>query len=457
LTPSTERLSADCYALESEVRAYSRIWPATFARASGDMLYARSGEAFLDFFMGAGALNYGHNDPRLRDPLIAYLSEDGIVHSLDMMTEAKAAFMQALRDIVLAPRKLDYAVQFTGPTGTNAVEAALKLVRKVTGRQTVIAFTRSFHGMSLGALAVTANRGGRAGAGVPLDHVLRVPYEGFGSHRICGLDLLEDLIEAPGSGIDLPAAVIVETIQGEGGINQASVRWLQRLARLCERTGILLIVDDIQMGCGRTGPFFSFEAANIVPDVVCLAKSLSGYGLPMAVTLFRRELDVWLPGEHNGTFRGSNPAFVTATAALDAYWTTDDLRTSTEEKGRLLSAYLDSLCARLPAIGVSYRGRGLLWGLEFDAAGVAKEVSAAAFARGLLVETAGAREEVVKLSPSLLITPANLARGMAILEDAVEHVIARRSRSRGDTGSEPRGQEFRPREHDRRKSASPIP
>jgi diaminobutyrate-2-oxoglutarate transaminase len=452
----TEHFVADYYALESQVRAYSRSWPVTFARASGDLLYASSGDAYLDFFMGAGALNYGHNDPRLRDPLVAYLTADGVVHSLDMMTEAKAAFLRSLRDVVLGPRGLDYVVQFTGPTGANAVEAALKLARKVTGRPSVAAFTRGFHGMSLGALAVTANAAWRTGAGVPLDHVLRLPYEGFGAHEVSGLDLLEDLIEDPGSGVDLPAAVIVETLQGEGGINPAGARWLRRLAGLCGRAGLLLIVDDIHAGCGRTGPFFSFEDAGITPDIVCLSKSLSGYGLPMAVTLFRREFDVWLPGEHSGTFRGNNPAFVTASAALHAYWSTDELTKSTGKKSELVSAHLDALCARHSAFGATYRGRGLLWGLAFDDRSVAEKVSTTAFENGLLVETAGARGEVVKLSPSLLISPTHLAQGLAILEDAVDKVAARRRTSRRGCSKELGQQTTDPRATSRFESVPPV-
>ncbi|WP_405059931.1 diaminobutyrate--2-oxoglutarate transaminase [Kribbella sp. NBC_01505] len=413
---------SDAAYLESEVRVYSRSWPDMFTRASGDRIHTADGSVYLDFFMGAGALNYGHANPLLKAPLIDYLNADGIVHSLDMMTEAKSDFLRSFQDLVLGPRDLDYKVQFTGPTGTNAVEAALKLARKVTGRETVVAFTRSFHGVSLGALAVTANADKRAGAGVPLDHVLRIPYDGFGQHGVCGLDLLDDLIGDPGSGISLPAAVIVETVQGEGGVNIAGVAWLQRLAALCRRWDILLVVDDIQAGCGRTGGFFSFEAAGITPDIVCLSKSISGYGLPMALTLFRRELDVWSPGEHNGTFRGSNPAFVTATAALRTYWSDDLLSKEIAAKSELVSEYLTAICARHP--GVVHRGRGLFWGLEFDEPGLARRVSAAAYQDGLLVETSGPDDEVVKLLPSLLISAADLRAGLGILGSAIDRMAA---------------------------------
>ena len=422
---STGEICADlerCAEHESQVRAYSRTWPAVFTKAAGGTMYSAAGDAYLDFFMGAGALNYGHNNPLLRKELMNYVNDGGVVHSLDMMTEAKASFLRLFVDLVLTPRGLDYKIQFTGPTGANAVEAALKLARKVTGRRTVVAFTRAFHGGSLGALAATANPAKRAGAGVPLDHVLRLPYEGFGKHRVCGLDLFEDFLDDPGSGIDRPAAVIVETVQGEGGVNTASTPWLQRLAALCAEVDISLVVDDIQAGCGRTGPFFSFETAGITPDIVCLSKSLSGYGLPMAITLIRPELDVWEPGEHDGTFRGHNLAFVTATAALRAYWSDDHLRRSTAEKGRIVSSYSSDLCRRYPA--VTSRGRGLFWGLEFDQPDLAAKVSRAAFQRGLLVETSGTYNEVVKLMPSLLISVEQLHEGLRILDAAVDQAMA---------------------------------
>ncbi|MFC8586505.1 aspartate aminotransferase family protein, partial [Streptomyces sp. NPDC057217] len=300
--------------VESEVRSYCRAWPVVFERASGSRLYDEQGRPYLDFFAGAGSLNYGHNNPALKRALLGYLADDGITHGLDMSTTAKRGFLEAFRSAVLEPRALPYKVMFPGPTGTNAVEAALKLARKVTGRETVVSFTNAFHGMSLGSLAVTGNSAKRAGAGVSLPHATRMPFDHYFDGRVPDFLWFERLLQDPGSGLDHPAAVIVETVQGEGGINVARAQWLRALADLCRRHDMLLIVDDVQMGCGRTGDFFSFEEAGITPDIVTLSKSISGYGLPMALCLFRPELDLWEPGEHNGTFRGNNPAFVTATA-----------------------------------------------------------------------------------------------------------------------------------------------
>ena len=242
------------------------------------------------------------------------------MHSLDVATEAKTEFLQTFDQLILKPRSLDYKVQFPGPTGANAVEAALKLARKSTGRESIISFTNAFHGMTLGALSVTGNSMKRAGAGIPLVHSTPMPYDNYFDGVTEDFHWFERVLDDSGSGLNRPAAVIVETVQGEGGLNVARIEWLQALAELCRRRDILLIVDDVQMGCGRTGPFFSFEEAGIVPDIVTLSKSISGYGLPMALTLFRRDLDLWAPGEHNGTFRGHNPAFVTAATALKTYW-----------------------------------------------------------------------------------------------------------------------------------------
>jgi diaminobutyrate-2-oxoglutarate transaminase len=407
---------------ESEVRSYCRIWPKVFDRAVGSWLYDEDGRAYLDFFTGASALNYGHNNPSLKRKLLDYLASDRVVHSLDMHTVAKAEFLTAFDELILQPRQLDYRVQFPGPGGTQAVEAALKLARKVTGRTEVITFTGGFHGMTLGALAVTSSSFHRAGAGVPLPHAIQVP---FGSH----LDRSEPgspgiyrLLQDGDAGPDEVAAVIVETVQGEGGINVASLEWLSELAEFCQRYGILLIIDDVQMGCGRTGPFFSFEPVGIKPDIVCLSKSISGYGLPLALTLIRPDLDIWKPGEHNGTFRGVNPAFVTGTAALRVYWQDKVLEHATLTKGERVAAALSDLAESVPGTAIQSRGRGLAHGLAFEHGELARKVASAAFERGLLVETAGPKDEVVKLLPPLTATDTEIDQGLALLADAVQTV-----------------------------------
>lgn len=413
--------------LESEVRSYSRSFPAVFNRASGAEMFAEGGRRYIDFFAGAGALNYGHNNPILRDALVEYIQSDGLTHGLDLATEAKCAFLDAFEARILSPRELDYKVMFPGPTGTNAVEAAIKLARKITGRRHVVAFTNGFHGMTLGALALTGNASKRGGAGVALNDVYRMPFDGYLGDDVDTLDYLAAVLADPSSGIDAPAAFVVETVQGEGGINVASRGWLQRLHAIAREHDALLIVDDIQMGCGRTGPFFSFEDLGVVPDMVTLSKSLSGYGLPFALTLFRPELDAWKPGEHNGTFRGNNLAFVTATAALDAYWNEDAFEKSISNNGAFVAGRLERIAERY---GATVRGRGMVQALAFEDRDLASKASAEAFERGLIIETSGSFDEVLKLLPPLTIEASVLAEGLDLLEQSVA-AAAQPKRSNG--------------------------
>ncbi|HEY1972410.1 MAG TPA: diaminobutyrate--2-oxoglutarate transaminase [Pseudonocardia sp.] len=409
-------------ALESEVRSYCRSWPTVFDTARGSRMTDVDGRTYLDFFAGAGALNYGHNHPVLKTALIEYLQRDGVTHGLDMHTSAKAEFLRAFDEIVLRPRGLDYKVQFPGPTGTNSVESALKLVRKITGKEAMINFTNAFHGMTLGSLAVTGNSMKRGGAGIPLVHATPMPYDDYFDGKVPDFLWFERVLDDHGSGLNAPAAVIVETVQGEGGINPARAEWLRGLADLCKRHEILLIVDDVQMGVGRTGPFFSFEIAGIQPDIVCISKSISGYGLPMALTLIKPEHDIWGPGEHNGTFRGNNPAFVTASAALREFWTDDALQRGTEAKGAKVQAALERLAGTLPG-SLEAKGRGLARGLGFAEGELAEQVASACFERGLLLETAGPDSEVAKIMPALTITDEELSEGLDIFADAVRSVV----------------------------------
>ncbi len=407
--------------LESEVRSYCRSFPVVFRKAAGCSLWDTEGKPYLDFFAGAGALNYGHNNKRFKEKLVRYMMDDGISHSLDMATEAKQYFLERFDKIILQPRELDYKLMFPGPTGTNAVEAALKIARKATGRTNVIGFTNAFHGMTLGSLAVTGNKFKRQGAGVPLHHATIMPFDGYLGADTDTIDYFENYLKDSGSGVSLPAAIIVETLQGEGGLNAASREWLQRLETLCREYGIILIVDDIQMGCGRTGPFFSFEPFGIRPDIVCMSKSIGGFGLPMALTLLKPDLDLWSPGEHNGTFRGNNLAFVCAAEAL-RYWENDEFEKSVLEKGKLLEAGLNALIERFPDLKGERRGRGLMQGIAFPVEGMAGEVCAAAFRRGLIMETSGTDSEVAKIMPPLVIDHDALQRGLGLLGDSIKEV-----------------------------------
>ncbi|GAB5452188.1 MAG: diaminobutyrate--2-oxoglutarate transaminase [Halioglobus sp.] len=410
--------------IESEVQSYARSFPRVFNRAQGEYLYDEDGKQYLDFLAGAGTLNYGHNNPHIKEKLLAYINADGITHGLDMHTLAKGQFMETFNEKILKPRNLDYVLQFTGPTGTNAVEAALKLARNVTGRENIIAFTNGFHGVSLGSLAATGNSHHRGAAGVSLNGTTRMPYDGYLGDDIDTTAFLDKVLSDSSSGVDAPAAVIVETVQGEGGINAASFGWLRNLEAACRKHDVLLIVDDIQAGCGRTGTYFSFEEVGIKPDIVTVSKSLGGYGLPFALVLIKPELDQWRPGEHNGTFRGNNLAFVTAKAAIDHYWSDKQFSEEIKRKGHYVSSRLQAIVARYGEGNFATRGRGMFQGINCVNGELAGAITRKAFKQGMLIETSGADDQVVKLLCPLVISDENLARGIDILEQAIREVCA---------------------------------
>ncbi len=412
-------------ATESEVRSYCRSFPKEFSRSKGCYIYDVDGNAYLDFLAGCGALNYGHNNEYIMQSILEYIKNDGITHAMDMTTAAKCSFLVKFKEKILDPRGLDYKVMFCGPTGTNAVEASLKLARKVTGRSGVFAFMGAFHGMTLGSLAVTSNKYKRGGAGLPLDNVTFMPFPYRYNNTFDTIGYIRNVLEDDHSGIEAPAAIIVETTQAEGGIVVADTDWLRRLRELCDEFGILLICDEIQVGCGRTGTFFSFERAGIVPDIVTVAKSISGSGLPMAVMLMKPELDIWMPGEHNGTFRGNQLAFVGASAALDCL-EKDNILSETVRKGEMVSEYIkDNIISKYPKI--TERGIGLIRGIDFsgieNGAELCKEVAKECFTNGLIIERAGRGDEVLKILPPLVITDEELTKGLEIIRVSMEKVL----------------------------------
>jgi diaminobutyrate-2-oxoglutarate transaminase len=404
---------------ESQVRSYCRKFPAVFATAQGCRLMDADGRSYLDLLSGAGSLNYGHNNPAIMDPVMAYMAKGGVIHGLDLYTTAKSEFIETFQNVVLKPRSLRYKLQFPGPTGTNAVEAALKLARKVTGRHQVIAFTNGFHGMTLGALAATTNASKRRAAGVSLGGVTFMPYDGYLPNGADTVSVISALITGAGSGADAPAAILVETVQGEGGLNAASVGWLKAIARIAEDVGALLIIDDIQAGNGRTGRFFSFEGVGIHPDIVVLSKSLSGFGAPMSLVLIAPEHDVWQPGEHNGTFRGNNLAFVGATAAINTYWRDNAFQHAIEGRARRVLRGLQAIADSLPPGAARMKGRGLMVGIEFADPDVASGVSQILFADGVIMETCGHSDQVLKFLPPLIISEEEIDEALHLISRAV--------------------------------------
>ncbi len=408
--------------IESEVQSYGRAFPRVFNKAQGEHLYDNEGNQYLDFLAGAGTLNYGHNNPIFKEKLIEYVTADGITHGLDMHTQAKGDFLETFNEKILKPRKMDYVVQFTGPTGTNSVEAAMKIARNVTGQQNIVTFTNGFHGVSLGSLAATGNSHHRDAAGVSLNGTHRMPFDGYLGDGIDTTIYLDKVLSDSSSGINSPAAVIVETVQGEGGINVASFEWLRNLQTVCKKHGLLFIVDDIQAGCGRTGSYFSFEEAGISPDIITLSKSLSGYGLPFAVVLMKPELDQWKPGEHNGTFRGNNLAFVTAKTAIDSYWSDNNFSQSIKRKGEYISDRLEAIVEKFGQGNFTARGRGMFQGINCVNGDLAAAITQRAFKKGLIIETSGADDHVVKFLCPLTISDENLKKGIDIVESAIKEV-----------------------------------
>jgi diaminobutyrate-2-oxoglutarate transaminase len=403
-------------ARESNVRGYCRSFPTVFARAKGALQWDESGRRYADFFSGAGALNYGHNPDAIKRRMIDYLQSDGVSHALDMYTQAERTFLETFRDVILAPRGLDYKVQFCGPSGANSVEAALKLALLVKGRAQVASFTGGWHGMTAACLSVCGNRENREAAGTPLPFTTIIPVPERPYKPADALGQLAWLFSDPNSGLDKPAAIILETLQSEGGIYAAPMEWLRGLRALCDRHDVLLIADDIQVGCGRTGTFFSFERAGIVPDMVCQSKSIGGYGQPMSLLLMRPELDAWKPGQHTGTFRGNQLAFVAAAAAPD-FWRDPEFVTGIAQRAEHLRSFLASQVVPLHP-GIEVRGVGMMWGIDLSRAGgpdVAKAVGNACFKEGLIIERCGRDDTVLKLMAPLNIALPELAEGLAIL------------------------------------------
>ncbi len=401
---------------ESNVRSYCRCFPTIFEKAKGSIMTDVSGKEYIDFWCGAGAVNYGHNNDFIKQRLIDYLMNDGILHSLDMMTVPKGEFINYFEENILKARGLDYKIMFPGPTGTNSVEAALKLARKVKKRSEIWALMGCFHGMTLGSLALTSDSDSRGGAGVTLDNVTHIPAPYMVDFDT--VKYMEMLLTDDHSAVNKPAAIILETIQAEGGVHPFPVDYLKAVRNLCDKHDILLIVDDIQVGCARSGHFFSFERAGIVPDMVVLSKSIGGYGLPFALTLFKPELDKFAPGEHNGTFRGNQLAMVAAKAGLE-FMLENHIEDEVVRKEALIKDFLEK---NVPSC-FDVRGIGFIWGIDVGTGELCSKITTKCFENGVIAEKAGRGNCVVKLMPALTIDDETLLRGLKIVTDAVKECM----------------------------------
>jgi len=408
-------------AWESEIRGYCRAYPTVFTTAENARQIDENGKSYIDFFAGAGVLNFGHNNEHMKKAVIDYIQSNGVIHSLDMYTSAKREFIDAFVNTIMKPRGMKHRLQFMGPTGTNAVEAALKIARRVTGRETIFAFSHGFHGMTLGALACTANDYFRNASGVPLNHVHRLPFEGVANGS--NIQALRAQLEDPSSGLKPPAAFILEPIQAEGGVNVASAQWLREVQQLAKDVGALFILDDIQAGCGRTGTYFSFDDMGLDPDVITLAKGLGGFGTPIAMNMVKAEHDKhWQPGEHTGTFRGQNISFVAGREAL-RYFENDNLMSDVRRKGAVMRDVLDGLAAQLKSHGVEVRGKGMMQALDVQDGAKAKEIAKTCFENGMLFGPCGTQGKVLKLIPPLTIPDDDLEQGLSIFKNAVLKVL----------------------------------
>jgi diaminobutyrate-2-oxoglutarate transaminase len=408
--------------LESNVRYYCRGWPAVFSTAHGSTITDEHGVSYLDFFAGAGALSYGHNNPIFVDVAIDHLRSGKVLHSLDTFTVEKRRFLEALQRHILLPRQPDMVVQTVGPTGATAVEAALQLAQRITGHRGVVGFDGGYHGMTYRTASISASLAGRE-TSAHLKDFVALPYVENTNDQ--DLELLERTLRSEVDGQRI-GALIIEPTQGEGGARPFDPSYLRAIREQCRRFGVIVIADEVQAGVGRTGPFFSFEGTGLDPDIVCLSKSISGLGLPMAINLVRRELDAWAPGEFSGTFRGNNLAFATSAAMLETYWADSNLEKGTELRGHIVRSALEELADQFGRGTFKVRGNGLLQGLDVADTELATNISKAAFERHLIVETCGAGDTTVKMLPPIVIDEVELTDGLARLGDAVARATSLR-------------------------------
>jgi diaminobutyrate-2-oxoglutarate transaminase len=433
----TERQAA----IESNARTYPRRLPLALKSGRGIRVRDVEGREYIDCLAGAGALALGHNHPVVVEAIQNALSEDVPFQTLDLPTPLKDRFIAELFESLPAPFRENYKIQFCGPTGADAIEAALKLVKTATGRRGLLAFHGAYHGMTHGALSVSGESVPKAAIAGLSAEVQFLPFPSdyrcpFGVGGRAGADLglryIESILDDPNSGVLLPAGMILEVIQGEGGVNPVPDEWLRELRRVTERAGVPLILDEVQTGLGRTGRLYAFEHAEVTPDVLVLSKAIGG-GLPLSVVIYRRELDLWRPGAHAGTFRGNQLAFA-AGAATIRHVREQGLDVHAAEMGRLLRAGLEAIAQEQPCIG-DVRGRGLMIGVEIVDSGaeaamagvapasptLAREIQHECLRRGLIVELGGRHGAVVRMLPPLILTPSDVD---AIVDRFREAVVA---------------------------------
>lgn len=416
---------------ESNARTYPRHLPIAIAEGAGSFVRDVDGNVFIDFLAGAGVLSLGHNHPELAAAMVDQLGV--LTHGLDFPTPAKDAFVQAQLSMLAPALRSRMKLHFCGPTGANAVDAAIKLCKTATGRGEIISFQGGFHGSSHAAMAITGLVAQKQPVANPVPGVHFFPYSYCARCPValtpdtCATNCvtyLERSLTDHNGGIPLPAAVILEMVQGEGGVVPATADFVHRVRELTSELGIPLVVDEVQTGCGRTGTWFAFEQYDIEPDVIIASKALSGIGTPVALIMYDEKLDTWAPGAHTGTFRGNQLAFAAGAEAVRIV-RRDDVLGNVMRRGQQITDRLAKLDAN-PWVR-EVRGRGLMWGIEFadpadgrPAGALAVAIRAYALRHGLIIELGGRDDCVVRLLPPLNVTAEVVDTACSILLDAIE-------------------------------------
>ena len=427
---------------ESNARSYPRKFPFALAKAQGSWIEDVEGNKYLDFLCGAGTLALGHNDPEVNQAMVDMLTGNLPLHTLDLTTPVKDTFVHTLLNLLPGELKNNAKIQFCSPSGTDAVDAALKLCKTATGRSSIIAFNGAYHGMGHGALALTGNLHAKNKVNdlMPNVHFMPYPYSyrcPFGLGGDAGTDAacayFERMLKDPECGITKPAAVILETIQGEGGVIPAPVKFIQTVRRVTKELDIPMIVDEIQCGIGRSGRFFAFEYADIVPDVILSSKAIGG-SQPLSVVIYNKKLDVWEPGAHAGTFRGNQLAMRAGTVVMNRV-SKPEFLDDVVKKGEIFAKRLEEIKSKVSIIG-DVRGKGLMRGIEFvdpkpqsDSLGAKKasgEIAALVqkrcFENRLVMEKGGRNGAVMRCLCALNVTMEDLEKALDIIEKVIIEV-----------------------------------
>lgn len=424
---------------ESNARSYPRRIPVALKEASGIKVTDVEGKEYFDCLAGAGTLALGHNHPVILEAIQQTLADKTPLHSLDLTTPIKDEFVEEIFDSLPDSFASKAKIQFCGPAGTDAVEAALKIVKTGTGNRSLFSFHGAYHGMTHGALSLTGNKSPKEALSglMPDVHFLPYPYNyrcPFGEGGSKGVEIgkkyIEHVLDDPESGISTPAGMILELIQGEGGVIPAPDDWVQHLRKVTRKRNIPLIIDEIQTGLGRTGKLYAFEHAEIQPDVLILSKAIGG-SLPMAVVVYDQSLDHWSPGAHAGTFRGNQLAMATGLATI-RWIRQNKLEQHATKMGECFNEHFKKIQIHYPSLG-EIRGRGLMIGIEIvnpsehpDSLGSypadpikAKRIQQECFRRGLILELGGRYGSVIRFLPPLIITKEQIDQICAIFAEAV--------------------------------------